>query len=579
MSVLKEAVYHKIDSDYAYPVATDQLMVRLRCARDDLDRAEILFVDKYLFLQGRAEPQILTMEKSVSDELFDYYERVIPHRATSMAYCFVLHQGDERLYYGNYQFFESMFHEKGVNYTPHLFIAPEIARDEVPALPEWVKDSIIYQVFPDSFHSGSEEGWRRLMGAAAEELPRPYGGTLRGVTAKLSYLHDLGINTLYLNPLFKAKSYHKYDTSDHFQIDPQFGTRQDLCELVDKAHDLGMKVLLDGVFSATGVDFFAFRHLVEHGPHSPYADWYDPFEFPIKEAFPPNYRTFGYAPSLPKLNFAQPRVVEYCLEVLKYWIRETNIDGWRLDVADEVPHSFWRKARQAVDSIKKGTILVGEVWYDSSTWLGTDQFHSVMNYLFYTPVKEFFALGTMKPRAFSHAIGRMLATYREPYVAGLWNLLGSHDTARFLHEASHDVKRLKLAAAFQFTFVGAPVIYYGDEVGMSGGNDPGCRAPMCFDDKVPDPGLLNFFKQLVSLRKNTPALSRGRYRLVAADDETGLFTFERAVEGQKVRVCLNCGKQELEIDSKGFSVDLMTGCKLSQKVFLGAMDVAILLGT
>ena len=558
--IQRQAVQHRIDAEHAYPIDHRTALLRLRVGRGDLMRATVMHVDKYMFLRGAAVLQRVAMTCVVSDELFDYYEASLPHPTSSLAYCFWLEGEDEALYYGNYRFFATLFDTAGVNYIPFMFIMPEIARDEIVRLADWLPGAVVYQIFPDSFAAAAGGG----------EGGRPFGGTLNGILGRLDYLAGLGVDVIYLNPIFAAGGYHKYNTRDHFAVDADFGNEDDLIALVHAAHGRGMRVVLDGVFSATGVDFFAFRDLTQQGAASPYRTWYDIWEFPVRVDSPPAYRTFGGHAQLPKLNFACEDVCRYCLDVMVHWVRRADIDGWRLDVADEIPHSFWRRARQAVDAVKPGVILVGEVWYDSTSWLGPDQLDSVMNYLFYTAAVDFFALGRIGAGGFAARLGALIATYRRPLLTGLWNLLGSHDTPRFLHQVAGNLLKLKAAFTLQFAFPGVPVIYYGDEIGMTGGHDPHCRGRMIWESDGQNDDILQHVRHLAAARRESAALRRGCCSGLAGDERTGLLRFARILANETVLFFLNASDSLLEIDLAGGGWDLLA----SKSVAAGRRQLA-----
>ena len=572
--ICREAVYHKIDSDYAYPLAYGILLVRLRVARDNVPSLTVLWVDKYLFLSGEAALSRTAMTKVATDELFDYYEAQLPHQATSLAYCFYLESKSESLYYGNAQFFVSLFASSGVNYTPYMFIMPQLNHDEIINLPSWHTSSVVYQIFPDSFAPQGGD-WAHPCSTQEGVSARPFGGTLRALNGRLDYLTELGIDVIFLNPIFKAASYHKYDTIDHFAIDEQFGTEEDLVHLVRSAHGRGMRVVLDGVFSATGVDFFAFADLRQQGEASRYRAWYEVKDFPVRIETPPNYRTFGTCKALPKLNFADEEVCRYCCDVLTHWVRKADIDGWRLDVADEIPHSFWRRARRELNTVKSGVLLIGEVWYDSSTWLAADQLDSVMNYLFYTAVVGFFTGDRLTPSQFADRLGALVATYRRPTLPGLWNLLDSHDTARFLHETGGDEARFKAAVSFQFTFPGVPMIYYGDEVGMTGAHDPHCRGAMVWDTERQNLEIKNHYRKLIAARRKSAALRHGSFRVLHADDARGLFAFERALADETVQIFLNASSSPLVVKFDHDGEDLLEGGATSRQREMAPWEVCV----
>lgn len=215
------------------------------------------------------------------------------------------------------------------------------------------------------------------------------GGTLKGICENIDYIEKLGINCIYLNPIFEAASYHKYDTIDYFEIDPCLGNKADLKELVQQCHKRGIRVILDGVFNHCGADFFAFRDVRQNGKASRYYNWFYHLPETIQYADPPDYEAFAYVKEMPKLNTGNPEVVEYLCNVGTYWIREADIDGWRLDVANEINHEFWRAFRHAVRAVKEDIFLIGEIWEEAGIWLQGDQFDSTMNYTFSYLCRDF----------------------------------------------------------------------------------------------------------------------------------------------------------------------------------------------
>ena len=221
-------------------------------------------------------------------------------------------------------------------------------------------------------------------------------GTLKESLNILDYLEELGINGIYFTPIFHAYSNHKYDTIDYREIDPQFGTKETLKTLIEECHKRNIRVMLDAVFNHSGYYFLPFQDLLEKGEKSKYKDWFHPHSFPLKGGERPNYETFGFFESMPKLNTANPEVKKYLLEVSAYWIEEFDIDGWRLDVANEVDQPFWREFRKTVKNIKPDLYILGEIWHDSMPWLRGDQFDAVMNYPFTNHVFRLVASQTIQ---------------------------------------------------------------------------------------------------------------------------------------------------------------------------------------
>ena len=333
-------------------------------------------------------------------------------------------------------------------------------------------------------------------------------------------------------------------------VDPCLGTDEELKSLVTSCHARGMRVILDGVFNHCGPDFFAFRDVLEKGKDSPYFDWfYDMPEHP-EYTDPPEYAAFAYVRSMPKLNQANPDLAKYLIDVGTYWIREADIDGWRLDVANEVNHDFWRAFRRAVRAVKPDAFLIGEIWEDSNVWLMGDQFDSTMNYRFTYLCRDFFAERTMKPTEFAEQIVRMNMRYPEPVSRVQMNFLDTHDVPRFLSYCGGDRRRLLLAAFFLFTAMGVPSVYYGDEKYIDGTTEDEYRRPMIWED---GDGFCRELQELADMRKGHSALTGGRYRNVLADDALGLYAFERFDENERLLVLIN--NSDREIATAGLGID------------------------
>jgi cyclomaltodextrinase len=387
MPILREAVEHRANAEDGHAVSRDEVVLRLRTRRGDCSGVTVVYIDKYRYIfdfHGHFSDRFhaARAERFASDERFDYYQARLVHDMLAINYYFRLEAPGEVLCFGSGGFFQ----EAEVA-ASQLFTMPLLQEDDLFAAPTWAQDAVVYQIFVDSFCRAAGAGDE---GVHPDWYTREHhrahlGGNLQGIIEKLDYLQDLGINTLYLTPIFTSPSNHKYNISSYYAIDPRFGTQETLLALVAGAHRRGMRVLLDTVMHATGVEFFAFQDLLANGASSPYRDWYHVEDFPLRLENPPNYKSWGYVYGLPKLNLANPEVREYLLDVLVYWIREADIDGWRLDTADEVSHSFWREARRRIKAVKPEALLVGEVWYDARPWLGGDQMDTVMNYSFAAP--------------------------------------------------------------------------------------------------------------------------------------------------------------------------------------------------
>ncbi len=408
--------------------------------------------------------------------------------------------------------------------------------------PEWVKHAVFYQIFPERFDNGDPtndpenvQPW-----GTPPTFSNFMGGDLRGILNRLDYLIDLGITAIYLTPIFQASSNHKYNTYDYFRIDPRFGTLATFHELIGHAHNRGVRVILDGVFNHCGRGFFAFQDVLENGPQSPYTRWFHIQQWPLHpydEQKPANYYAWWNIRSLPKFNTNHPPVRRYLLDVARYWI-EQGADGWRLDVPNEIDdHNFWREFRHVVKQANPDAYIVGEIWQDAHPWLDGTQFDAVMNYLWRDLCRDFFAYESISAEAFAQGIDYLLQRYPREAMLVQLNLLGSHDTVRFLNEARGDVRRLYAPLLFQMAFPGAPCIYYGDEIGMSGEKDPHCRGCFPWDTKAWNHDLRNWIKQCIALRREYIALRTGEFRTLWAAQH--LYAFARWHNEQQLVVLLN----------------------------------------
>ncbi len=373
--------------------------------------------------------------------------------------------------------------------------------------PDWVPDTVFYQIFPDRFRNGdpTNDPARSDPWGTMPTRENFMGGDLRGITEGLPYLQELGITGLYLTPIFEADTNHRYDTRDYLKIDPALGDEASAIELVQTAHDRDIRVLLDSVFNHTGDGFWAFRDLIANGAGSEYADWFFARDYPITQD-PPNYQTCGGAPFLPKLNVDNPGMRDYLLNVATYWIETAGIDGWRLDVPWKANRSFWEAFAPLVKSTKSDAYLVGEIWRDPREW--ENLFDGTMNYRFRDAMLDYCLRDAMDAEDFRYETDRLFA---DP--AALWrlNLLGSHDTPRLLTLANGNVERALVAFTALFTAPGAPMLYYGDEIGLEGENDPGCRGCMIWDRTTWNHTIHRRIRRLIALRHTLPALRRGTW--------------------------------------------------------------------
>ena len=464
--------------------------------------------------------------------------------------------------------------------------------------PAWVRDAVFYQVFPDRLaRSGRVEAPGELEPWDAEPTVDGFkGGDLYGVVNHLDRLQRMGVTALYLNPVFTSASNHRYHTDDYFQVDPLLGGNQALRELLDEAHARDMRVVLDGVFNHSGRGWFPFHHLLEVGMRSPYRDWFHLHEdvragtmpltpYPSKELLEEldpgmpkpgiprgvasrellGYEAWWDLPALPKIRLTDPAARAYILDVAEYWIR-FGIDGWRLDVPEEVAGDFWQEFRARVRAVNKDAYLVAEIWHHKPEWLQGDMFDAFMNYPLTQAVMGFAAQGRLDldgPLPFEY-IGKLHSfdgdglwerlrelekiNHREVTAVQL-NLLGSHDTPRLRTLCGGDLDSVRLATLLQMTLPGAPCIYYGDEIGMLGSMDPECRRAFPDDPAEWQREPYEWVADLAALRHSSAAFRDAELRRLASRGSAIAYLRRRGTDA--FVVVANAGDATLE-----WSVDL-----------------------
>ncbi|MGL4773366.1 MAG: glycoside hydrolase family 13 protein [Clostridium sp.] len=482
-------------------------------------------------------------------------------------YYFSLEKDFNTIYYGNN---EGRFGGEGQLYRNNP-VPYQITIHQKQYVPSWYKEGIIYQVFVDRFYNGNEDGsitcpkknsfiygnWnddpmyiRNLNGAI--ERWDFYGGNLKGVIKKLDYIKDLGANIIYFNPIFEAASCHKYDTGDYEKIDKMFGTEDDFKLLCDEAHKRGMKIILDGVFSHTGADskyFNKFGNYNEVGAYqskdSKYYNWYRFWGYPDR------YECWWGIDNQPNVDELNEEYLDYIVRgensVIKKWMR-LGADGWRLDVADELPDKFIKILKDEIRKINSESILIGEVWEDASNkisyskkrkyFLG-EELDSVTNY----PLKNIIIKlinEEIKLEEFIKILSSIKENYPKDNFYGCMNLLGNHDTERIYTVLGEDVDKLTLAVFLQMILPGVPLIYYGDEVGLLGGKDPSNRKSFPWGDENKE--VMNTYKKFISIRNEEVALKSGDFKIIGTSNE--ILIIERQSKGEIITAVINFSNQD-----------------------------------
>jgi glycosidase len=531
-------IYFETSREYINPVEKGEIYLTIGFDEGDVED---------VVLQSNAHEY--TKEQFVHRKVA-YYRFHIKTPAPILKYRFVIQDSEEIVYGCNHseEFFAFDFDNPLIDYMN---------------IPKWSRGAIVYQIFPDRFKNGNTEidlentpDWTATP-TGVQLSTSHYGGDLQGIVDSMDHLNALNVDSIYLNPIFQADSVHKYNTTDYLEIDPGFGDEDDFDLLVETLHNHGIELILDAVFNHTGTTFFAMEENFQKQEDSDYLDWYFIRRFPIEESAD-SYRTWqGYA-SLPKLNTENPQVRGYLAQVLGKWFAK-SVDGWRLDTTDQYSKVFLREfLYPTIMSIKSDSILVGEYWDQASEYFNTGCMNSVMNYLFRDMTLTYVRGGSAN--GFINSSLDYLNLYPPQIIDGIWNMLGSHDTARFLTLLNEDLAAAKLAVVLQMTFKGSPLIYYGDEIGMTGETDPYCRKPFPWEEEEKwNKDLFELYKALSSIRSESEALKKGSINFIY--NKAGVLGFEREYEGETILVFTNSRSKafDIELELDGVYEDVFSG--------------------
>ena len=501
-----------------YDTAADKIVIRLVCGKE-FTSVRVTYGDIHDYRESaktNKEGKIIydwyyeeaAMHKQYTSSVKIVWQaELTPPSCKRMKYAFILtDEYGKTFYFGDNGLMED--NDESKNEPHNQFFLPYAHKVDAPDVPHWARDVIWYQVFPERFYNGNPsisppdtEDWE----TGVPTYYNFFGGDLYGVIEKLPYIKSLGITGLYLTPVFQSPSNHKYDTQDYFTVDEHFGDKKTLQELVKQAHGLGMKVMMDAVFNHIGSKHMFWQDVLKNQEKSKYRDYFHIRSFPVLDSYADrhsiNYEIYGFSHNMPKWNTENPDARKYLIDAALYWIRECDIDGWRMDASDEVSFSFWRDFKNAITAYKKDFYVLGEVWYNPSRWLEGGYFDATTNYPLSREIRHFFLGANPEPDDFMGKLIDKLTRYSHLHGSIQLNLMDSHDTVRMLTQVGGDRLALKNAFLFMFFMKGAPCIYYGTEIGMEGGYDPDCRRPMIWDEKKQDKELLDFFKKLIALRK------------------------------------------------------------------------------
>ena len=547
----KYAVQHIMDSSYCFPTSEHDITIRLRTAKDDIIEATIFYESKYFIQQHQNSAK---MHKIFSGKEFDYYSVDLHLEDTRLAYVFYLYDGKEYKYFSEDGLTDTYDYSVGFY---NFFQFPYINKADILPMVDWMKDARFYQIFVDRFYIGDTSKDMGYVNLKWGDKPTPKsfaGGDIKGITQKLDYIKSLGANSIYLTPIFKSISNHKYDISDYLEIDEDFGSKKDLKELVDKAHEKGMRIVLDAVFNHCSDEIAQFQDVLNKGKESRYYDWF------IIDGDKPdqdnvNYETFASCNYMPKLDTSNPKVRDFLTGIAVYYIKEYHIDGWRLDVSDEVSHDFWRDFRRAVKKADENAVIIGENWHDASVYLKGDQYDSIMNYAFTKAALDFFSTGSLDAKGMAERLNDLLARNSDTVNHMMLNLLDSHDTHRFYSEVSEDDRKFKAALCLLYLYPGVPCIFYGTEIKIPGGYDPDCRKCMDWDkaDKIKDTDIYRLLTALAEIRQKYDFSNA--YPVITSDESGDVLELRYIIGDTGINLYINNTDKDVVLIDKDNCVE------------------------
>lgn len=553
-----QSVYHRSSDNYCYPLDKDNLIINLKTGYD-IEKVFLQYGDPFSNgIMGGNEAWNGKKEEMVYKKRLPYHwwwtTTIRPEFKRCRYYFELITKEKEHFYY----FEDRIYSEEEVKEAHHgfqYFSFPWMNEVDINKTPNWVNETIWYQIFPERFCNGDKS----IDPPNVCEWAGPnkkvknsefYGGDLRGIINKLDYLKALNISGLYLTPINESPSSHKYDTKDYFKIDPHFGDEAVMCEFVNKAHQRGMRVMLDGVFNHEGRFSMKWQDVIEKGSASEYYDWFMVNEWPFdpkgNNAHKGRYYTFAFNDNMPKLNTSNPKVRQYIISICEYWVKTYDIDAIRLDVANEISHQLCKELRQRLKEIKPDFYILGEIWNDSINWLRGDEFDAVMNYPLAQTISDFWLEPSYTKKDFEEAMNRCYTLYMQQTNDVLFNLLDSHDTMR-LSTKTPDKDKVYQQLAVLFTMPGSPCIYYGTEVLLEGEHDPDCRRCMPWEqiEQGEYEESLSIVSALTKLRKENPLFKSRNFHFTNAIDADRVLEYIKIddYDHEKLGVILNCTDQ------------------------------------
>ena len=536
------AIYHRPESNFCFAISKNSVVLRIRFAKDeDINDLSVLYNSKYDIAKKQYKA---SMSFLCCDGTYDYYRAILTLKDPRLAYVFEFFSKGKKYYFCERGIKD--FYDFSLAYYDSFQLA-YLNENDVTQNVEWLNNAVFYQIFVDRFDKASQKD-ESYINAKWEDIPTPksfYGGDLDGVCKHLDYIKNLGVSALYLNPIFKSPSNHKYDTVDYYEIDKTFGGEKAFQRLVEGCRKRGIKIILDAVFNHVSEKFAPFQEVLKLGKKSKYFHWFVIDGDKINEKRD-NYHCFAQCKYMPKLNTNNSEVQDYLIGVAKHYIEKYDIDGWRLDVADEVSHDFWRRMRKEIKAIKKSAALIGENWHNSESFLQGDQFDSIMNYGVTKAFLDYFTKENADEEDFAYALNGQLMRYTDITNGMMFNLLDCHDTHRFFSQVGCNEKTLESALIALAFLPGSINLYYGTEILTQGGYDPDSRRTFDFE-KLQEEKIKKVIHKITDILniKKQPAIAHGDIKIYANLD--GLF-IERSCDNQRLTLKLNHKNYTIEGD-------------------------------
>ena len=552
------AIYHKSTDNFCYQLNENQLMINLKTGYD-ITKVYIYFDDPYTFKDVGPKEKWITTKLEITNTIsltnHKLWSIILEPEFKRLIYFFEIVSEDDTYFYFENKFIRGEDFKNNTS-TVQCFCFPWMNKSDIYTVPRWVTNTLWYQIFLDRFNrvsndNSSVQPWAKIDDPITSS--DFYGGNLQGIIKKLDYLKSLGISGIYLTPITDSISNHRYDVTDYYKVDPRLGSEQDLKDLIKEAHNRDIKIMLDAVFNHSGINFEPWKDVVKNGPNSKYFDWFMVNKWPFDKSNNSkngNYYTFSFYDVMPKLNTNNPEVINYFINVCKYYISNFDIDGMRFDVANEVSHTFWKELRRVVKKMKPEFYLLGEIWNNATPWLRGDEFDSVMNYPISYSFYNFWKDSTYTKKDFEISINECFYPYTHQSKSVMFNLLDSHDTARLTTTVGSEEKALQMLTLL-LAMPGSPCIFYGTELLLTGNEDPDCRKCMPWADidagKYDD--ILNKIKNIIALRNDEPLFRCNHFYFNQNINNDRVIEFiKEDTLGNNLEIILNCSEKDVELN-------------------------------